>query len=137
VAPRVPWRRCRAGGRPEAARRAGLELVEKVVTNWRRDLMSRELGWSRVNQLHLGAMAHALEVLFDHHRGAIKDLWAQFETAGVPSLASRTPPSPSTLICRPGTTKIPGWSYDPSGPGGAEADSERPPGATPDAAIVP
>jgi hypothetical protein len=36
-------------------------------------------------------MAHALEVLFDRTtEAAIKDLWAQLEMAGVPSLASRT-----------------------------------------------
>jgi hypothetical protein len=36
------------------------------------------------------AMAHALEVLFDRTtEAAIKDLWAQLEMAGVPSLASR------------------------------------------------
>jgi hypothetical protein len=28
----VPSCRCRAGGRPEAARRAGLEFVEKLLT---------------------------------------------------------------------------------------------------------
>ena len=30
--PRWPPCRCRAGGRPEAARRAGLEFVEKLLT---------------------------------------------------------------------------------------------------------
>jgi 2'-5' RNA ligase len=36
-------------------------------------------------------MANALEVLFDPTtEAAIKDLWARLETAGVPSLASRT-----------------------------------------------
>lgn len=36
-------------------------------------------------------MAHALELLFDPAtEAAIKDLWASLETAGVPSLASRT-----------------------------------------------
>jgi hypothetical protein len=32
-APRWPSCRCRAGGRPEAARRAGLEVVEKLLTS--------------------------------------------------------------------------------------------------------
>jgi 2'-5' RNA ligase len=36
-------------------------------------------------------MAHALELLFDPAtEAAVKDLWTQLETAGVPSLASRT-----------------------------------------------
>jgi 2'-5' RNA ligase len=82
-----------ARGRPPqaAARRAGLELVRKVVTNWRHDLMMRESSCSSANRLQLGAMAHALEVLFDASTEAvIKDLWARLESAAVPSLASRT-----------------------------------------------
>jgi 2'-5' RNA ligase len=36
-------------------------------------------------------MAHALELLFDPAtEAAVKDLWTRLETAGVPSLASRT-----------------------------------------------
>jgi hypothetical protein len=43
-----------ARGRPPqaAARRAGLELVEKVVTNWRRDLMSKKFNEVRSFRRH-------------------------------------------------------------------------------------
>jgi 2'-5' RNA ligase len=39
----------------------------------------------------MGPMAHAVELLFDPAtEAAVKDLWTRLETAGVPSLASRT-----------------------------------------------
>jgi 2'-5' RNA ligase len=41
--------------------------------------------------MQTGAMGHAVELLFDPTtEAAIKDLWARLETAGLPSLASRT-----------------------------------------------
>lgn len=41
--------------------------------------------------MQMGAMGHAIELLFDPTtEAAIKGVWAQLETAGVPSLASWT-----------------------------------------------
>src|SRR4029453_3495323 len=41
--------------------------------------------------MQTGAMGHAVELLFDPTpEAAIKGLWARLETAGLPSLASRT-----------------------------------------------